>query len=352
MRSPWSVATLAFAATIAAGYPAPAQNPAPATPVSQPARPRDLPLDPARQIAIDTDEGSWLSVDVSPDGRTIAFDLLGDLYTMPIAGGEAMALTTGMAYDAQPRFSPDGKLVVFTSDRDGGDNVWTIDVATKQTKLITKGKGNRYRSPEWTPDGNYIVVSRSGSPIGPSKLWMIHKDAGGGTQLIRDPQPMLAGAFPVSTLGAAFGKDDRFIWFAQRSGAWEYNAGLPQYQIMTFDRQTGRRENRANVYGSAFRPALSPDGKYLVYGSRYETQTGLRIRDLETSEERWLAYPVQHDEQEGVASLDVLPGYSFTPDSKAIVVSYGGKIWRVPATCPTAQSAASGAGNSRPDPSC
>jgi hypothetical protein len=181
---------------------------------------------------------------------------------------------------------------------------------------------------------------------------MFHKDAGGGTQLIRDPQPMLAGTFPVSTLGAAFGKDDRFIWFAQRAGSWEYNAGLPQYQIVTFDRQTGRRENRANLYGSAFRPAVSPDGKYLVYGSRYETQTGLRIRDLETSEERWLAYPVQHDEQESVAPLDVLPGYSFTPDSKAIVVSYGGKLWRVPVTCPTAQAAAGAARDSRPDPSC
>jgi Tol biopolymer transport system component/imidazolonepropionase-like amidohydrolase len=348
MRSLVFRTTTALVWTLVAMGQAPAQTPT--TPVSQ-AR-RDLPLEPTRTVNIDTDEGSWISLDVSPDGRTIVFDLLGDLYTMPVAGGDATALTSGMAYDAQPRYSPDGKLIVFTSDRDGGDNVWTIDVATKATKLITRGKGNRYRSPEWTPDGNYIVVSRAGAPIGVSKLWMIHKDGGAGTQLIRDPQPMLAGNFPLNTLGAAFGKDDRFLWFAQRFGAWEYNAGLPQYQIMTFDRQTGRRENRANLYGSAFRPALSPDGKYLVYGSRYETQTGLRIRDLETSEERWLAYPVQRDEQESVASLDVLPGYSFTPDSRAIVVSYGGKIWRVPATCPTAQGAAGAARDARPDPSC
>jgi len=348
MRLPLVFASLVFSSallgqdSVRTAAPPPAQAP----------RGRDLALDPARNISIDTDEGSWLSVDVSPDGRTIVFDLLGDLYTMPIGGGEATPLTSGMQFDAQPRFSPDGKSVVFTSDKDGGDNVWTIDVATKATKQITRGKNNRYRSPEWTPDGNYIVVSRAQSPIGPSKLMMVHKDAGGGTQLIRDPQPMLAGTFPASTLGAAFGKDDRYIWFAQRSAAWEYNAGLPQYQIMTFDRQTGRRETRANLYGSAFRPALSPDGKYLVYGSRYETQTGLRIRDLETSEERWLAYPVQRDEQESVAPLDVLPGYSFTPDSKAIVVSYGGKIWRVPVTCASAQNAAAAVRDARPDPSC
>jgi Tol biopolymer transport system component len=131
-----------------------------------PARRADLPLDPARTINLDTDEGSWISLDVSPDGRTIVFDLLGDLYTLPIAGGAATQLTRGMAYDAQPRYSPDGRHIVFTSDRDGGDNVWTIDVSTKQTRQITKGKTARYRSPEWTPDGRYIVVSRAATPIG------------------------------------------------------------------------------------------------------------------------------------------------------------------------------------------
>ena len=273
MHSRLVTSLLALAATVGAASALTAQDSARTVAAAQPARGRDLPLEPARTISIDTDEGSWLSLDVSPDGRTIVFDLLGDLYTIPIGGGDATQLTTGMAFDAQPRFSPDGKLIVFTSDRDGGDNVWTIDLATKRTKQITRGKNFRYRSPEWTPDGNYIVVARAIGPIGTSKLWMFHKDAGGGTQLIRDPQPMLAGNFQMSTLGPTFGKDDRFIWFAQRAGAWEYNAGLPQYQVMTFDRQTGRREARANLYGSAFRPAVSPDGKWLVYGSRYETQT-------------------------------------------------------------------------------
>ena len=293
------------------------------------ARKPDLELVPGRSLDLDTDEGTWISLDVSPDGRAIVFDLLGDLYTMPITGGNATALTSGMAYDAQPRFSPDGKSIVFTSDRDGGDNVWVIDLATKQAKVVTKGKTSRYRSPAWTPDGKYIVVSRAAAAIGPSKLYMYHKDGGGGFQLIKDPQP-LNGAIPVTTLGAAFGKDDRYVWYAQRYASWEYNSGMPQFTLYTLDRRTGRRELRANMQGGAFRPALSPDGKYLVYGSRYEAQTGLRIRDLETTQERWLAYPVQRDEQESVASMDVLPGYAFTPDSRAIIVSYGGKIWRVP----------------------
>jgi WD40 repeat protein len=289
-----------------------------------------LPIVATRTINLDTDEGSWISLDVSPDGRTIVFDLLGDLYMLPIAGGTASQLTKGMMYDAQPRFSPDGRSVVFTSDRDGGDNVWIIDVASRQTRQVTKGKANRYRSPEWTPDGQYIVVSRAPAPIGPSKPWMFHRDGGSGIQLVRDPSPLPNGAFPLSLIGAAFGKDDRYIWFAQRFGAWEYNAAFPQYQLVTFDRQTGRRDTRANLLGGGIRPALSPDGRYLAYGSRYEAQTGLRLRDFESGDERWIAWPIQRDEQESVASLDALPGYSFTPDSRAVIISYGGKIWRVP----------------------
>ncbi|HYC49697.1 MAG TPA: amidohydrolase family protein [Gemmatimonadaceae bacterium] len=307
----------------------PAAISAQGTPAANASARQELPLRPDRAITLDTDEGTWISLDVSPDGQSIVFDLLGDLYLLPITGGNATALTSGMAYDAQPRYSPDGQHIVFTSDRDGADNVWIINVPTRQTRQITRGRQNRFRSPEWTPDGSYIVVSRSTQPIGPSKPWMYHRDGGSGVQLVRDPQP-LAGAFPLNLMGAAFGKDDRYIWFGQRSGAWEYNAGFPQWQLVTLDRETGRRDTRANLLGGAFRPALSPDGRYLVYGSRHESQTGLRIRDVNTGEERWLAYPVQRDEQESVASLDALPGYSFTPDSRAVVVSYGGKIWRVP----------------------
>src|SRR5690606_12032542 len=70
--------------------------------------------------------------------------------------------------------------------------------------------------------------------------------------------------------------------------------------------------------------------RWLVYGSRHEAQTGLRRRDLETGEEAWLVFPVHRDDQESRATLDVLPGYSFTPDSRAVVVSYDGRFWRVP----------------------
>ena len=87
-----------------------------------------LPLSADRSIPIDMSEGSWISLDVSPDGETIVFDYLGNLFTIPIGGGKATQLTSGLAFDAQPRFSPDGARIVYTSDRDGGQNIWIMSL--------------------------------------------------------------------------------------------------------------------------------------------------------------------------------------------------------------------------------
>jgi Tol biopolymer transport system component len=228
-----------------------------------------------------------------------------------------------MAHDMQPRFSPDGTTIVFVSDRSGDNNVWMLSLADGATTPLTEGTRSSYLSPEWTPDGQYVVVSRSAPLQGPAKLWLYHAKGGTGLPLVKEPRGL-------RMLGPAFGPDGRYVWYAQRFNSWQYNAILPQYQIGVYDRESGTRTTMSSRYGSAFRPALSPDGKWLAYGSRHDAETGLRIRELATGEERWLAHPIQRDEQESIANMDVLPGYSFTPDSRAIVISYGGEIWWVP----------------------
>ena len=134
----------------------------------------------------------------------------------------------------------------------------------------------------------------------------------------------------LKTIDPAVSADGKYIYYSARSGAWNYNALLPQYEIGTYDRETGKTNYITSRYGSGFTPVLSKDGKWLVYGSRFEDKTGLVIRDLKTGEEKWLAYPVQRDEQESIAPLGVLPAMSFTPDSKALIASYGGKFYRIP----------------------
>ncbi|MFY0594487.1 MAG: PD40 domain-containing protein [Roseivirga sp.] len=281
---------------------------------------KDLPLKAERTIKFNTTEGTWLSLDISPDGKTIIFDMMGDLYTIPFTGGKATRITDGMAYDTQPRYSPDGKHIVFTSDRSGNDNIWTMELASEETKQITKSQNEWFQSAEWSPDGEYIVVARGRRS---HKLFMYHKDGGGGFQLIKSPNGL-------KTIEPTFSPDGRYIYYSRRNGAWNYNAQLPQYQIATYDRENGQNANITSRYGSAFSPTLSPDGKWMVYGSRYEDQTGLVLRDLSTGDEKWLAYPVQRDDQESIAPLGVLPAMTFTPDSKELLASYDGKIHRIP----------------------
>jgi Tol biopolymer transport system component len=280
---------------------------------------KSLPLKPERKIAFATNEGTWMSVDVSPDGQSIAFDLMGDIYTIPITGGKATPITKGLSFDTHPRYSPDGKKILFTSDRSGSENIWYIDTEKQDTVQLTKDGDQNYPGATWTPDGNYVITARGRLDI---KLWMVHKDAGGGVQVIDAPG--------FKTIDPAVSPDGRYIYFSSRNGFWTYNAPMPQYQIGVYDRENARTSVITSRYGSAFTPVLSKDGKWLVYGSRFEDKTGLVIRNIASGDEKWLAYPVQRDDQESMATMGVLPGMSFTPDSKAIVASYGGKIYRIP----------------------
>ena len=279
-----------------------------------------LPLKAERKININTDEGTWMSLDVSPDGKTIVFDMLGDLYLLPIEGGNAKRITEGLAFDSNPKFSPDGEDLLFVSDRTGGPNVWIMNLATKDSTQVTKGDTHNIQAAEWTPDGNYIISSRGNRNL---KLNMHHRDGGKGTILIKTPANL-------KTVEPAFGKDERYIWYSRRTGSWQYNAKFPQYQLAKYDRETGISKTMTSRYGSAFSPTLSSNGKWLVYGTRWNDKTGLIARELKTGSEKWLAYPIQKDDQESQATLGVLPAMTFTPDSQNLLTSYDGKIYSIP----------------------
>ena len=279
-----------------------------------------LSLKATRSLEIKTDEGTWMSLDVHPNGNKIIFDLLGDIYELPMEGGKAVRVTKGIAFDSQPKYSPDGNSILFLSDRSGGNNVWILNRKEKDTIQLTEGNTSKIQSADWSPDGNYIAVSKGTRNF---KLHLYHKDGGGGTQLISEPERLKISE-------PSFSSDGRFIWFSQRMGAWQYNARFPQYQIATYDREDGKKEVMTSRYGSAFSPTLSSDGKWLVYGSRFNDKTGLIKRNLITQDEDWLAYPVQRDEQESIAPLGVLPAMSFTPNNQEVIASYGGKIYRIP----------------------
>ena len=182
----------------------------------KPKKKKDLPLETARRVPIKTNEGTWMSLDVSPDGKTIAFDFMGDIFTMPIVGGKPTQFTKGMAFDSHPKYSPDGTKILFVSDRSGGENIWWFSLDRKDSLQVTKANIDHYQSAEWTPDGNYIIGSRGTRNL---KLWMFHKDGGSGAQLISKPDNL-------KTVEPAFGADGRYIWYAQRIGACPFGRSL------------------------------------------------------------------------------------------------------------------------------
>lgn len=280
---------------------------------------KHLPLKASRLFDLKTTEGTWTSVDISPDGNTIVFDMMGDLYTLPVAAGKATQITKGLAFDQHPRFSPDGKKLLFISDRSGAENIWYMDMEKKDTVQLTKEINQNFPSADWTPDGNYIVFSK-GRRI--NKLYIMHKDGGGGAQLIDEPTTL-------KTIDPAVSPDGKLIYYSFRTGSWNYNAQLPQYQIGVYDRTNAKTTKLSSRYGSAFTPVLSDDGNWLVYGTRFEDKTGLILRDLRTGNEKWLAYPVQRDDQESIAVSGVLPAMSFTPDNRFLLASFGGRINKI-----------------------
>jgi imidazolonepropionase-like amidohydrolase/Tol biopolymer transport system component len=311
--------------------PAPATKPEGEDATKPPPWDVDKPSGPTKTVAIDVDEGTWMSLDVSPDGKTIVFDLLGDLYTIPIAGGTAKALTEGVAWDMQPRFSPDGKLVAFTSDRDGGDNIWVIPSGGGTARQVSKETFRLLNSPAWSPDGKYIAAHKhftAERSLGSGEIWLFHASGGGGVQLTEKPNDQKDVGEP------AFSSDGRYVYFSQDTTpgpVFEYNkdphGGI--YSILRLDREEGRIEPFLAGPGGAVRPTPSHDGKSLAYVRRIGLSTALVVHDIATGSERVLDGGLDRDMQETWAIHGVYPTMGWTPKDDALVYWAGGKIRKV-----------------------
>lgn len=278
---------------------------------------------PTDTVQFTTRRGTWISVDVSPDSKQIVFDLLGDLYLLPIAGGTAQRLTSGRAWDHQPRWSPDGRQILFTSDRDGCSNSWVIDADGKNARAVTRNKWVVANLPVWSADGQYIVNRRritDRSSIGTVALWMHHVLGGNGVQLTK-------GKLIGDANDPAFSRDGRYLYFAARP-RFQYNRNIHGEisKIMRLDLRSGKK---LVIASGATRPQPSPDSKSLAMVRRVGKKTLLVVLDLAQGTERTLADDLDRDMQEGFAANGTSPGFSWTPDGKSIVYSAGGQIQRL-----------------------
>ena len=291
-----------------------------------------LPLTPARHLRFDEQEATWASLDVSPDGQTIIFELLGDLYQLPIHGGEARCIVCGLPFDSQPTYSPDGSMIAFISDRSGNDNLWIAQADGSHPRpLSTLTDNSIFISPAWSSDGKSVYVSRFNPDINAFQLFRFSLDGSPSEQLtFAKSTPTTPKPYRYSALGAAPSPDGRYLYYEAKTGlGFDDDNAFPLWHIVRRDLRTNQEDTVVTNVGSAFRPQLSPDGKLLVYATRFHGQTGLRLRNLLTDADTWLLYPIQRDDQEASASRDLLPRYAFTPDSRSLILNYGGQLHRL-----------------------
>jgi imidazolonepropionase-like amidohydrolase/Tol biopolymer transport system component len=291
------------------------------------------------EARIDTDEGTWMSLDVSPDGSEIVFDLLGDLYTLPIAGGEARALTSGVPWDMQPRFSPDGKRIAFTSDRAGGDNIWIMNRDGSSPTQVSKESFRLTNSPAWAPDGDFLAARKhfTGTrSLGSGEIWLYHRAGGDGVQMTKRQNEQKDLGEP------AFSPDGRYLYYSQDitpGRIYQYNKDPNDeiYAIQRLDRKTGRTDRFVSGAGGSIRPTPSHDGKWLAFVRRQRLKTVLFVKDLASGHERAVWNGLERDMQETWAIHGVYPGIAWTPDDRAIVAWAGGKFRRIDVATGAAQ---------------
>lgn len=251
---------------------------------------------PERFFTIQTNEGTCMNLDLSPDGKSLVFDLLGNIFTLPIKGGQAVQLTKGMSWDSQPVWSPNGKDIAFISDASGTENIWVMDSDGQNKRPISHETDiGFYFGVEWDPITGYL--------FGNDKLY--HQLGG---ELMATP--------PIWGQEARFSPDGRYVYS---------DLGV----LTRYDRQSG---DTTKIWKTATTPRkslLSPDGKWLVYvnlilqGNNRSGGNDLHLVDLKTGKERVLIKNIGHWR---VVSLE---RFVFTPDSKALIIGYGGKIHRI-----------------------
>ncbi len=278
-----------------------------------------------------TNEGTWMNLDVSPDGQTIVFDMLGDIYTMPVSGGKAKAIRTGIPFDIQPRFSPDGTKISFTSDAGGGDNIWVMNADGSDVKQITKEDFRLLNNAVWMPDGKYLVARKhfsSRRSLGAGEMWQYHITGGSGLQLTERKNDQQDVNEPFVS------RDGKYLYYSEDmypGGYFQYNKDPNKqiYVIKRYDFETGETETITGGPGGAARPAVSPDGKKLAFIKRVRTKTVLYIHDLETGEELPIFDQLNKDQQEAWAIFGVYPNFNWMPNSTELIFWSGGKINKI-----------------------
>lgn len=290
----------------------------------------DILTSPAKDVTLTLSEGTWMSVDVSPDGKTILFDLLNDIYTMPASGGVAKAILSGPAVQRSPQFSPDGRSILYLSDESGADNIWVANPDGGNARQISRETLAMITAPSWAPDGKAIAATKSSASVFEMRTSEIRRfdlATGADTQIVAPPSSGKDIQEP------RYAPNGRALYYTERVGGTHYvyhNPGLSNFVVRRRDLATGETGDLISGFGSATSPQVSPDGKVIAFIRRVGAQTVLFRYDIETRVQTAVYQELDRDLQaDYIAQEHYYPAFDWFPDNLHVAVWGKGKLYKV-----------------------
>lgn len=283
---------------------------------------------PHRDIEFPVAEGTWMSLDVSPDGKTIVFDLLNDIYAVPATGGEARLIHGGPATQITPVFSPDGTRLLYLSDEDGADNLWISGADGSSPRRLTAETVDMPMGPTWTAGGDGVAAAwmLANYPNQATEIRLLDVRGGTGRTIVETPKN------GRDVQEAAFSPDGRFVYYTERLiDSWVYvDANHVNFVIRRRELATGKVEDVASGFGGAMSPQVSPDGRRLAFVRRVKAKTVLFVLDLATREQRPVYDGLDRDAQADWAPHSAYyPHFDWFPDGRSVAIWAKGKIQRI-----------------------
>lgn len=284
---------------------------------------------PVREVAFTTTQGTWMSLDVSPDGRTIVFDLLGDIYTIDANGGDARLIHGGAAMQRTPSYSADGSKLLYVSDVDGTENVWISDPDGSQARQVTHENANLVMSAAWGPDPDSVAVAmiEGRYPKRFEAQIVLFDLAGGRRVLVPAPANKRDVAEPVLS------RDGRHVYYTERLAkdfAIYIDGNHINYAVKRRELASGRVEELATGWGSAFAPRISPDGTQLAFVRRVMDKTVLFVMDVATNAQRAVYDGLDRDLQAAYeAQVNYYPHFGWFPDNRHVAIWGKGQLFKI-----------------------
>ncbi len=289
-----------------------------------------VPAPGAKEVSLSLTEGTWMSVDVSPNGQTLVFDLLNDIYVLPATGGEAMAIHSGPQVQRSPSFSPDGKSIVYISDSSGADNVWVSDADGANARQITHEKTALITDPAWAADGGSIIAVKMHPSIVQMRSTEIHRFALDGSKdeiIVPAPESGKDVEEPRAS------PDGDHVLYTERVAGDHYvyvNTGQSNFVVKQGNLDEGWSRELIGGFGGTTSPQISPDGKHVAFIRRVKAETVVFRYDMDTHIQTPVFAGLSRDLQaDYIAQEHYYPAYDWFPDNKHIAIWSQGALIKV-----------------------